>query len=60
MNMAELFARDPREHTDDDLRKIIADLRAARSKFIIGGDKTAGSLTAEQKSLTRIDLDIKL
>lgn len=60
MNMAELFARDPRQHTDDDLRKIIAELRAARTKFIIGGDKAAGALTKEQAAITKLDLDVKL
>lgn len=60
MNIAELFARDPREHTDDDVKKIIEELRASRSKFIIGGDKTAGALSAAQKEAKKLDLDIKL
>jgi hypothetical protein len=60
MNMGELLARHPREHTDDDLRAMITELRAARSKFVVGGDKTAGALTQAQKEITKIDLDVKL
>lgn len=60
VSLAELFARDPRKHTDADIIRIVTELRAARSKFVIGGDKTAGSLTAQQKQLSRLDLGIKL
>lgn len=60
MNIAELFSRDPREHTDEDVKKIIAELRASRSKFIIGGDKSAGALTTSQKEAAKLNLDIKL
>jgi len=58
-DLAELFARDPREQTDAEFKEIIAKLREARGKFILG-DKTAGSLTSQQKQLARIDLDVKL
>ena len=58
-DLAELFARDPRKQTDEEFEEIIRALRDSRAKFILG-DKTAGSLTSQQKQLTRIDLDVKL
>lgn len=58
-SLAELFARDPREQSDEEVEEIIRQLRESRAKFILG-DKTAGSLTAQQKSLVRLDLDVKL
>jgi hypothetical protein len=59
MNLSELFARDPRTHTDDEVRAIITELRAARSKFIVDG-KPSARLTAKENEMKRIDLEIKL
>ena len=60
VSLAELFARDPRDQSDDDLMRIITELRAARSKFVLGGDKSAGSLTSAQKQLTRLDVNVEI
>jgi len=61
MNLAELFARDPREHSDEDVRRIIAELRKAREKFIFEGpQRKTQPKTEKQKALAGIQLDIKL
>ena len=63
VNMAELFARDPRDHTDADIKKIIAELREQRSKFIVDGGRpkaAAKQPTAAQAALVKLDLDLKL
>ena len=64
-DLAELFLRDPRKHTDADLDRIIAAMREAREKFVNIGDKRAGStrkLTEKQKEIadlaSQIDIDI--
>lgn len=62
-DMAELFARDPRQHSDEDFKKLIAHLRDLRSRFVHeGGKPSTGpkSLTADQKKVASLDLDIKL
>ena len=59
VSLAELFARDPREQTDEEFKEIIRQLREARPKFLLG-DQTAGKLTGTQEALTRLDLDVKL
>lgn len=41
-DMAELFARDPSQHTRESIDEIIAYYRKAREQFILG-DKGAGS-----------------
>lgn len=41
-DMAELFARDPLQHTKESIDEIIAYYRVARANFNLG-DKTAGS-----------------
>lgn len=59
--MAELFARDPREHSEEDFRKIIAHLRELRSRFVFEGKSAAPKkLTADQQKVSGLDLDIKL
>lgn len=61
-SLAELFARDPRQLSDDDFRALIHELREARSKFVLGTGKKTGSakLTPAQTDAVRLDLDIKL
>jgi hypothetical protein len=60
-DMAELFARDPREHSDEDFKKIVAHLRELRHRFVFEG-KPAGpaKLTSEQQKVSGLDLNIKL
>ena len=61
--LAEIFARDPREHSDADFKALISHLRDLRQRFVHDGGKPAGgpkSLTAEQKKAVSLDLDIKL
>lgn len=56
--LAELFSRDPRKHTNSDLDKIIAELRDKRTKFVLGGDNRAGAapkLSAAQEATAKID-----
>jgi len=60
-SLAELFARDPREHSDADVLRIITELRKAREKFVLDKAKPASTpRTAKQKAVAKIDLDIKL
>lgn len=61
-NIAELFARDPREFTDEEFKTVVAELREARAKFVLG-NRAAGaqkSLSPEQKKLTAAVKDIEL
>ena len=60
VNMAELFARDPRDHSDADIALIIKTLRENRQKFIVDGSVASKPKTAAQAAVTKIDLDIKL
>lgn len=63
-DIAELFSRDPLEHSDKDLDMIIAKLRESRSQFALGNAK-AGSMkpasakTKQAQSLIE-KLDLKL
>jgi hypothetical protein len=59
MNIAELFARDPRQHTDADIVQIVTELRAARSRFIVDG-KPSAKLTSKEAEMKRIDVGVKL
>jgi hypothetical protein len=61
--IAEIFARDPREHSDADFKTLIEHLRDLRLRFVHEGGKPAAgpkSLTADQKKAVSLDLDIKL
>lgn len=61
--MAELFARDPRTHTDEDIDKMIAHLRELRHRFVFEGGKPKPSpkaLTETQQKVSGLNLDIKL
>lgn len=57
-NIAELFARDPREHTAEDRKRIIAELRLAREKFI--QNPSAPAARAKPKEIAHLNVDIKL
>lgn len=62
-DIALVFARDPLEHTDEDITKIIEHYREKRKLFKLGGEKPPAKLTkreAEVKSsgLSLKDLDI--
>jgi len=62
-NMAELFARDPREVSDAEFTSMIEELRKMRSKFVHEGGKPSAApkaLSSEQKKVAGLDLDIKL
>lgn len=60
-DMAELFARDPREHSDEDFKKIVAHLRELRHRFVFEGQSAAPKkLTADQQKVSGLDLNIKL
>ena len=61
VSLAELFARDPREQSDEDFRQIVSALREARAKFITEGTRAlAPPKTAEGRAVAKLDLDIKL
>ena len=62
-DISELFARDPRGHSDKDIMQIIETLREQRTKFIADGGRPKAVTkepTEGEKKLTRLDLDIKL
>ncbi len=63
-NIAELYARDPRKMSDEDFNALILDIRAQRSKFVLGeGSKPAKTKAAAAPSATSSlasRLDIKL
>jgi len=60
-NLGELFARDPREINDEDFKALVAGLREARTKFVLGGGSTPSTkLTETQQAAKRLDLDISL
>ena len=62
-DIAELFARDPRQLTRDDISAIVAKYREAREAFILGA-KQAGSAKNVKKEGLKItnldDLDLDL
>lgn len=61
--MAELFARDPREQTDADIEKMILHLREMRHRFVFEGGKPKPgpkTLTENQQKVAGLNLDIKL
>jgi hypothetical protein len=60
--MAELFARDPRDVSDTEFTSMIEELRKMRQKFVHEGGKpsTPAKLSADQKKVSGLDLDIKL
>lgn len=61
MKMFELFARDPREHTDEEVIQLIAEMRELRAKFVTGGQRSpVKTLTTEQKQLKRLDISVDL
>lgn len=47
-SIAELMARDPLKLSDQDLDKIIADLRNSRSRFVLADDKKIGTPAARK------------
>lgn len=47
-SIAELMARDPLKLSDQDIDKIIAELRQARSRFVLAGDKKIGTPAARK------------
>jgi hypothetical protein len=62
-DMAELFARDPLNHTRESIDEIIAYYRTVRASFILG-EKSAGSTKKAKASgpakgakMTSLDLD---
>jgi hypothetical protein len=57
-SIAELMARDPLKLSDQDLDLIIADLRKARSRFVLAGDKKIGT-PAARKSKTQLDREAR-
>jgi hypothetical protein len=50
--IAELFARDPHEHTKQSLAQLVSELRKRRARFKVG-DKTAGSAKAPSKTAAK-------
>ena len=62
VSLSELFARDPRAHSEEDIRAIVSALRDARSKYIVGNKKTSAKKepTGEKAKVAKLDLDIKL
>ena len=62
-NIAELYARDPKKLTDDDIRSIIADQRKKRHQFNLDAAKkkakpktTGPKLTKKEQETKSIDL----
>ena len=49
-SIAELMARDPLKLSDQDIDKIIADLRHSRSRFVLADDKKIGTPAARKSS----------
>ena len=61
ISMHELYARDPRTHTDEDMMKIIEDLRGKRKNFVNDGVRVgAKKLTAKEEQVADVKLDITL
>lgn len=61
VSLAELFARDPREQSDEDFRLIVQGLREARHKFITEGTRALQPpKSPEARAVAKLDLDIKL
>lgn len=61
-DLAELFARDPLELTDDDIRSIIEEMRKSRHAFN-AGNAMAGSTkpkTEKQKQIASIAEKLKI
>ena len=62
VSLTDLFHRDPLTYTDEDVIRIIEEMRANREKFVLG-NKRAGAapkLTSDQKKVSGLNLDIKL
>lgn len=59
VSIAELFARDPREHSEADFRMIVKELREQRAKFVLG-DKTAGAPARKSNETTRLNLSVEI
>ena len=67
IELAELYARDPREMTDADFTRLIENLREARSKYIFENDKKAGGprkpakkKTAAETKFAAVAIDVDL
>ena len=60
-NMYELFARDPRTHSDEDVLMIIEQLRVLRPKFVIEGKASGPRKVAKPRpEIASLKLDVKL
>ena len=57
-SIAELMARDPLKLSDQDIDKIIADLRHSRSRFVLADDKKIGT-PAARKSTAQKDREAR-
>lgn len=57
-NIAKIFARNPTEHTDNDIKAIIATLREKRALFKAGGTTAprAGKQPAKKINLDELEL----
>lgn len=58
--IAELFARDPLLHTEEDVEKMIAEFRKNRKAFNLNPASGAGSAAAAKKKKKAADLGIDL
>lgn len=59
VSIAELFARDPREHSEADFALIVKELREQRAKFVMG-DKTAGAPAKKPNEISRLNINVEL
>lgn len=54
----ELFARDPKTHSDSDIESMIAYFRSARATFHLGNAQAGSKSASKAKKKPVIDLDL--